>query len=236
MFPFLTYSLNVQSFPYGSISLIDQYFSCAGSVFALWIHSFNDHSFLFRFTSTMISVSLIESLLTFSSKMSFLFTHAPPSLAVEHLLSIISAVCHDICPKRSDPIESYLYAVGLQLFYVFPYSNWLGWLGIIQNALLTFIWSYTDIFLMIIGIGLSELFARLTRQLRRLVQQVRECGSQQTRPTWHIPHSTIHIPHTTCQINCRRCSQCPRCFGHTHAHAIAPLWSLSCRWTLPSLV
>ncbi|KAH8396274.1 hypothetical protein KR222_007231, partial [Zaprionus bogoriensis] len=90
---------------------------------------------------------------------------------MEHLLSIISAVCHDICPKRQDPIESYLYAVALQLFYVFPYSNWLGWLGKIQNALLTFIWSYTDIFLMIVGIGLSELFARLTRQLRRRVQQ-----------------------------------------------------------------
>lgn len=72
VFPFLTYSLNVQSFPYGSISLIDQYFSCAGSVFALWIHSFNDHSFLFRFTPTMISVSLIESLPTFSSEMNFL--------------------------------------------------------------------------------------------------------------------------------------------------------------------
>lgn len=124
----------------------------------------------------------------------------PSSLAVEHLLSILSAVCHDICPKRSDPVESYLYGVALQLFFVFPYSNWLGWLGKIQNAMLTFIWSYTDIFLMIIGIGLSELFARLTRQLRRLVQQVRECGSQQTRSTWHIPHSTIQIAHSTCPI------------------------------------
>lgn len=119
---------------------------------------------------------------------------------MEHLLSILSAVCHDICPKRSDPVESYLYGVALQLFFVFPYSNWLGWLGKIQNAMLTFVWSYTDIFLMIIGIGLSELFARLTRQLRRLVQQVRECGSQQTRSTWHIPHSTIQIAHSTCPI------------------------------------
>lgn len=113
---------------------------------------------------------------------------------MEHLLSIISAVSHDICPKRTDPVESYLYAVGLQLFHVFPYSNWLGWLGKMQNVLLTFIWSYTDIFLMIIGIGLSELFSRLTRQLRQLVQQVRQCGSRQSRSTCHIPHSTFHMP------------------------------------------
>lgn len=191
------------------------------SVLSLWNNSLNNPSFPTAGAPLTISLSPLHSLkyLPTSPLSRWTSFYAPPSLAVEHLLSIISTVCHDICPKRSDPVESYLYAIALQLFYVFPYSNWLGWLGIVQNALLTFIWSYTDIFLMIIGIGLSELFARLTRQLRRLVQQVRECGSQQTRSTCHMPHSTYH----TCQINRRhRCSQCPRCFGHMHALAVAP--------------
>ncbi|KAM8719875.1 hypothetical protein ACLKA7_006005 [Drosophila subpalustris] len=90
---------------------------------------------------------------------------------MEHLLSIISAVYYDFCPSRKDPIESYLYSDGLQLFYVFPYSNWLAWLAKIQNVWLTFSWSYMDIFLMLLGIGLSDLLARITQHLEHVVQQ-----------------------------------------------------------------
>ncbi|EDW62286.2 uncharacterized protein Dvir_GJ16715 [Drosophila virilis] len=90
---------------------------------------------------------------------------------MEHLLSILSAVYHDYCPMRKDPIESYLYADAQQLFYVFPYSNWLGWLGKIQNVMLTFGWNYIDLFVIIVGMGLSELLARLKHQLQHLVER-----------------------------------------------------------------
>ncbi|KAH8287445.1 hypothetical protein KR054_007579 [Drosophila jambulina] len=90
---------------------------------------------------------------------------------MEHLLSIISVVYYDFCPLRSDPVESYLRGASLQLFSVFPYSNWLGWLGKVQNVLLTFGWSYMDIFLMVLGVGLSEMLARLNRSLEQQVLQ-----------------------------------------------------------------
>lgn len=90
------------------------------------------------------------------------------------MLSIIAAVYYDFCPRRSDPVESYLRAVSLQLFSVFPYSNWLAWLGKVQNVLLTFGWSYMDIFLMVLGMGLSEMLARLNRSLEQQVRQVRD--------------------------------------------------------------
>ncbi|XP_052856691.1 gustatory receptor 5a for trehalose [Drosophila gunungcola] len=90
---------------------------------------------------------------------------------MEHLLSIISSVYYDICPGRRDPVESYLHANSAQLFVVFPYSNWLGWLGKTQNVLLTFGWSYMDIFLMMLGMGLSEMLARLNRSLELQVRQ-----------------------------------------------------------------
>ncbi|KAH8329872.1 hypothetical protein KR067_006110, partial [Drosophila pandora] len=89
---------------------------------------------------------------------------------MEHLLSIIAVVYYDFCPRRRDPVESYLRGTSLHLFEVFPYSNWLGWLGKLQNVLLTFGWSYMDIFLMIIGMGLSEMLARLNRSLKRHVR------------------------------------------------------------------
>ncbi|XP_016986403.2 gustatory receptor 5a for trehalose [Drosophila rhopaloa] len=90
---------------------------------------------------------------------------------MEHLLSIISVVYYDFCPRRRDPVESYLHGTSAQLFDLFPYSNWLGWLGKIQNLLLTFGWSYMDIFLMMLGLGLSEMLARLNRSLELRVQQ-----------------------------------------------------------------
>ncbi|XP_030079440.1 gustatory receptor 5a for trehalose [Drosophila hydei] len=91
---------------------------------------------------------------------------------MEHLLSIISAVYPEVCPLRQDPIESYFYAAARQLFHVFPYSNWLGWLGKLLNVLLTFGWNYIDLFVILVGIGLSHLLSRLTCQLQQLVQRV----------------------------------------------------------------
>ncbi|KAH8281278.1 hypothetical protein KR018_007455 [Drosophila ironensis] len=90
---------------------------------------------------------------------------------MEHLLSIIAVVYHDFCPKRRDPMESYLQKTSSQLFDVFAYSNWLGWLGKLQNVMLTFGWSYMDIFLMLLGLGLSEMLSRLNGSLQRQVSQ-----------------------------------------------------------------
>ncbi|KAM7355995.1 gustatory receptor 5a for trehalose-like isoform 2-T6 [Cochliomyia hominivorax] len=80
----------------------------------------------------------------------------------EHLLSTISAIHFaNFCPSANDPIESYFLNVVNQIFYVFDYSPWLAWLGKIQNILLTFGWTYMDIFVMNVGIGLSSMFKRV---------------------------------------------------------------------------
>ncbi|KAH8420201.1 hypothetical protein KR009_007148 [Drosophila setifemur] len=84
---------------------------------------------------------------------------------------ILSVVYSNFCPSRRDPVESFLYGTSAHLFEVFPYSNWLGWLGKLQNVLLTFGWSYMDTFLMLLGMGLSEMLARLNRCLRLRVER-----------------------------------------------------------------
>jgi len=91
----------------------------------------------------------------------------------EHLLSIIS-VLHfaNYCPARKDPIESYLFSASSQIFFVADYSPLLAILGKIQNVLLTFGWSYMDIFVMIIGIGLSTLFERVCKEMERNLEKV----------------------------------------------------------------
>nr|QKN21301.1 gustatory receptor [Bactrocera dorsalis] len=91
----------------------------------------------------------------------------------EHLLSTISAIHFaNYCPSRVDPIESYFMTVVSQIFFVFDYSTWLAWFGKILNVLMTFGWSYMDVFLMIIAIGLSSLFEQVQRSLERVKGQV----------------------------------------------------------------
>ncbi|XP_036337263.1 gustatory receptor 5a for trehalose-like [Rhagoletis pomonella] len=91
----------------------------------------------------------------------------------EHLLSTISAIHFaNYCPSRNDPIESYFMSVVSQIFFVLDYSPWLAWVGKILNVLMTFGWSYMDVFLMIIGIGLSSLFGQVQSSLHRVRGQV----------------------------------------------------------------
>ncbi|XP_075162535.1 gustatory receptor 5a for trehalose-like [Haematobia irritans] len=84
----------------------------------------------------------------------------------EHLLSTISAIHFaNYCPATKDPIESYFLNVVSQIFFIFDYSPWLAWLGKIQNVLMTFGWTYMDVFVLIIGIGLSSMFKRIRTHL-----------------------------------------------------------------------
>ncbi|XP_067648198.1 gustatory receptor 5a for trehalose-like [Eurosta solidaginis] len=86
----------------------------------------------------------------------------------ERLLSTISAIHFaNYCPVRKDPIESYFYSVVTQIFITFEYSTFFAWFGKILNVLMTFDWSYMDVFLMIIGIGLSSLFEQVQGSLNQ---------------------------------------------------------------------
>ncbi|XP_037940356.1 gustatory receptor 5a for trehalose-like [Teleopsis dalmanni] len=92
----------------------------------------------------------------------------------EHLLSTISAIhyanyCPD--PKHKDPVEAYFVGVSSQIFIVFDYSTWLAWLAKAEIVLMTFGWSYMDIFVIIVAIGLSSLFKQLQRHMVRSQKQ-----------------------------------------------------------------
>uniref|UniRef100_A0A1I8QER6 Gustatory receptor n=1 Tax=Stomoxys calcitrans TaxID=35570 RepID=A0A1I8QER6_STOCA len=90
----------------------------------------------------------------------------------EHLLSTISAIHFaNYCPATKDPIESYFLNVVSQIFFIFDYSPWLAWLGKIQNVLMTFGWTYMDVFVLIIGIGLSSMLKRVGHHLESYVGQ-----------------------------------------------------------------
>ncbi|XP_039965715.1 gustatory receptor 5a for trehalose-like [Bactrocera tryoni] len=91
----------------------------------------------------------------------------------EHLLSTISAIHFTIhCATHGDAVESYFTAVSSHIFLVFDYSTWLAWFGKILNVFMTFGWSYMDVFLMIIGIGLSSLFGQVQSSLELVKGQV----------------------------------------------------------------
>lgn len=86
----------------------------------------------------------------------------------EHLLSTISAIHFaNFCPSASDPIESFFLNVMDQIFYFFDYSPWLAWAGKIENILLTFGWTYMDIFVMNVGMGLSAMFKRIQLHMEK---------------------------------------------------------------------
>ncbi|KAL5291378.1 hypothetical protein ACFFRR_010650 [Megaselia abdita] len=86
----------------------------------------------------------------------------------EHLLSTISALHFaNYCPARKDPIESYFFTTSSQLFYVFEYNSIIAWIGKLENTLLTFAWNFADVFLMIIGVGLSSKFQQVNDHLDR---------------------------------------------------------------------
>lgn len=54
------------------------------------------------------------------------------------------------------------------MFRVFPYSGWLGSLFKFVNIVMTFAWSYTDLFVIIISIGLTNKFEQLNDRLRKV--------------------------------------------------------------------
>ncbi|XP_054085608.1 gustatory receptor 5a for trehalose-like [Zeugodacus cucurbitae] len=91
----------------------------------------------------------------------------------EHLLSTISAIHYAVhCSAPGEAVVSYFTSVSSHIFFVFDYATWLAWFGKILNVFMTFGWSYMDVFLMIIGIGLSSLFGRVQSSLERVRGQI----------------------------------------------------------------
>lgn len=82
--------------------------------------------------------------------------------AVEHILSIVSsfAVVLD-CPKIKNIIQAYFVHNFPQVFFFFGYSHVLGLYVKFIHVTSTFVWSYADLFIMMISCGLSAKFKQI---------------------------------------------------------------------------
>lgn len=87
----------------------------------------------------------------------------------EHLLNIISIVFHSMrCnPHQTDPIKDYFMAEQSQFFRFFEYRQELAFVGKLINGSATFLWTYMDLFVILMSQGLSERFRQINESLRR---------------------------------------------------------------------
>uniref|UniRef100_A0A182WQV6 Gustatory receptor n=1 Tax=Anopheles minimus TaxID=112268 RepID=A0A182WQV6_9DIPT len=84
----------------------------------------------------------------------------------EHLLSIVAAVHYsNNCPAVHDPYEAFFKSNFAFVYYYFSYSTWRGFLTKFFNVICNFIWSYVDLFVIVISMGLSHSFRRINAYL-----------------------------------------------------------------------
>uniref|UniRef100_A0A182JEB1 Gustatory receptor n=1 Tax=Anopheles atroparvus TaxID=41427 RepID=A0A182JEB1_ANOAO len=80
----------------------------------------------------------------------------------EHLLSIVAAVHYsNNCPAVHDPYEAFFKSNFAFLYYYFRYSALRGFLTKFFNVICNFMWSYVDLFVIVISMGLSHSFRRI---------------------------------------------------------------------------
>lgn len=94
-------------------------------------------------------------------------------LSVEHLLSTASILHYSVhCLNETHPVQSLFQAQLSQLFAVTSYSPWKAAIGKVLNVLATFIWTYMDLFVILISLGLSSRFKQLNVDLERIKGEV----------------------------------------------------------------
>lgn len=95
-------------------------------------------------------------------------------LSAEFLLSTIAEISkHTSCRSIEDPMKRLIVA---QLPHVFLCTNYNTFKALVAksiNILATFVWSYTDLFLMIISVGISSCFKQINDSLMLHKEKVR---------------------------------------------------------------
>lgn len=94
--------------------------------------------------------------------------------AAEHVLNIISIVHYsNLCPtQHKDPIKEFFKAQLNQLFTFTEYAPWKAFLGKCLNVICTFIWTYMDVFVMVLSVGLANRFKLLNDDLMQTKGEV----------------------------------------------------------------
>lgn len=85
------------------------------------------------------------------------------------MLNTVSIVNSSImCPREdADQIKDFFMAQLSQLFYFTTYSPFKAFVGKIINVVSTFLWTFTDLFVMLISLGLSTRFRQINDSLMR---------------------------------------------------------------------
>lgn len=88
--------------------------------------------------------------------------------AIEHILSIVSSVWAVLdCPKIKNIMQAYYVHNFPQVFTFFGYSHVLGFYVKFIHVTSTFVWSYADLFIMMISCGLSEKFKQINELMMK---------------------------------------------------------------------
>lgn len=96
--------------------------------------------------------------------------------SVEHILNIVSIVhtanqCVTHRPN-ADPIKDFFMTQLSPLFAYTSYASWKAFFGKVLNVISTFLWSFTDVFLILMSIGLTTLFKQLNKDLMKFKGKV----------------------------------------------------------------
>lgn len=90
----------------------------------------------------------------------------------EHVLSMVTIVestkrCK-VHENSEDFVKDFFFAQLSQLFAVTEYAVWKAFLGKYLNIICTFLWSYMDLFVMLMSVGLSSRLKILNDDLERV--------------------------------------------------------------------
>lgn len=92
---------------------------------------------------------------------------------VEHILNIFSIIYYSTtCLHQENPTEEFFKVQLSQLFAVIPYSFISAVFGKIINIIATFAWSYTDLFVMVMSLGIASRFKQLNEDLQNVKGEV----------------------------------------------------------------
>ena len=85
---------------------------------------------------------------------------------IEHILSIISALAIVVdCPRIKNIMKAYYVKSFPQVFSFLPYSTAFGIYIKFIHVTSTFMWTFTDLFIMMISCGLSEKFKLINERM-----------------------------------------------------------------------
>lgn len=101
--------------------------------------------------------------------------------ATEHILSIMSSVILVTdCPNIKSILKAYYVHNFPQVFSFVKYSHFLGFYVKFVHITSTFVWSYTDLFIMMISCGLSAMFKQINDRMQRDKGKVSACKLEAT--------------------------------------------------------